>query len=333
MKLALQHFPEGAEQHLNHPSHAKPGIAPIADRLHVVTMMSNPLRWRSRYTNYWKFQKHVEDSGAILHTVEVAFGDRKHEVTERGNPNHTQLKTTDEVWHKENAMNIGISRLPAEAKYIATIDSDMTFARTDWAQETMHLLQHYPVIQMYSHLKDVGPEAQPVSDYTAVSFVHLRNKQNEQDYPKQEQRGWGCPGGAWAYTREALNGIGGLMDWVIVGSGDYYMAKALYGELADILNLANYHPAYKELAFAWEENAVRHIKRSVGVMPGLMLHYWHGPKSKRGYELRPQFLVNSKFNPVTDIKKDSQGLFVLTEHNPGLRDWLRNTARLRNEDE
>ena len=67
---------------VDHPSQARPGIHALPDRLHVVTMLENPLRWHSRYWNYWMFERECEAAGAILYTAEVAFGERHFEVTE-----------------------------------------------------------------------------------------------------------------------------------------------------------------------------------------------------------------------------------------------------------
>jgi hypothetical protein len=53
----------------------------------------------------------VRSGGSDLYTAEVAFGERHFEVTEAGNPRHLQLRTTSEIWHKENALNLLIQRL------------------------------------------------------------------------------------------------------------------------------------------------------------------------------------------------------------------------------
>jgi len=98
---------------IDHRSHAQSHIHPFPDRLHVVTAISNPQRFRSRYELFWAFEKRVRDSGAILHVAEVAFGGRPFEVTEPGNPNHLQLRTGFELWHKENALNLLIANGPA----------------------------------------------------------------------------------------------------------------------------------------------------------------------------------------------------------------------------
>jgi hypothetical protein len=155
---------------VDHPSQARPGLHVLPDRLHVVTMLENPLRWRSRYWNYWMFERECEAAGAILHTAEVAFGERHFEVTQPGNPRHLQLRTTSEIWHKENALNLLMQRLPAEAKYVAWIDADVKFNRPDWAQETLQLLQHYDVLQMFSHAQDVGPNYEPLA--TTPGFLY-----------------------------------------------------------------------------------------------------------------------------------------------------------------
>ena len=124
-----------------HQSHARADIQPLADSLHVLTMLENPLRWQARYRNYWMFERHVEQSGAILYTCEIAFREREFEITRAGNPRHLQLRASSELWRKENALNLLAARLPADAKYLAWIDADVQFARPDWAQETLHLLQ------------------------------------------------------------------------------------------------------------------------------------------------------------------------------------------------
>jgi len=137
----LQHHVGDESAHsIEHPSQAQPGVQAFPDRLHVVTMLVNPLRWHSRYWNYWMFEHECAAAGAILYTAEVAFGERQFEVTQAANPRRLQLRTAHEIWHKENALNLLIQRLPTDAKYVAWIDADVKFNRPDWAQETLQLL-------------------------------------------------------------------------------------------------------------------------------------------------------------------------------------------------
>ena len=57
--------------HIDHVSQARPGIQPFPARLYVVTAISNPCRYRSRYNLCRAFEKHCADSGAILYIVEM----------------------------------------------------------------------------------------------------------------------------------------------------------------------------------------------------------------------------------------------------------------------
>jgi hypothetical protein len=303
-------------------------------------MLENPLRWRSRYANYAKFERHMEDSGAILYTCEIAFGQRSFEITEAGNPRHLQIRAEQEPWryenwHKEGALNLTIQRLPADWKYVAWIDSDVHFVRTDWVQETMHLLQHYQILQMFSHAQDIGPDDEPIR--TSYGYVY---KRDEVPYSKPNSYyGIGYPHGVlqthpgfcWASRRDALNQLGGLIDWGILGSGDWLMASALFGEINRALG-SNYHPNYVRWCKIWEARAEKYIQQNVGTMPGLVLHRWHGKKKDRNYDTRWKLLVEQQFDPELDMKRDTNGLYVVTDRNQKIRDGLRMFAKLRKED-
>ena len=69
---------KGAKARIISTTHRGAGqkIHTFPDKLHVVTMLENPLRWRSRYWNYWMFERECAAAGAILYTAEVAFGGR-----------------------------------------------------------------------------------------------------------------------------------------------------------------------------------------------------------------------------------------------------------------
>jgi hypothetical protein len=58
----------------------------------------------------------------------------------------------------------------------------------------------------------------------------------------------------------------------------------------------------------------------------------HGSTINRAYNQRWKLLGRTGFDPDLDLKRDWQGLWQLTDHNPELRDGLRAYARLRDED-
>ena len=69
----------------------------------------------------------VEAAGAILYTAEVAFGERHFEVTRgRAIRGIYSCGRRARSGTRENALNLLMQRLPAEAKYIAWIDADVS---------------------------------------------------------------------------------------------------------------------------------------------------------------------------------------------------------------
>lgn len=297
--------------------------------LYVVTCISNPVRYKSRYDLYWKFKKHVEDAGAILYTTEMAFGDRPHVLTERDNPRHVQVRSFFELWSKENMLNLAIQALPDDWEYVAWVDADLQFVRPDWLQETVEQLQHYHFVQMFSHAQDIGPQFEPMKSHTGFVYDWYH-------FPQRTAKGgyatFSHPGYAWAARREALDAVGGLIDHGILGSGDRHMACGLIGKMEHSYN-ANVHPNYKEVCLEWQRRAEKFVKRDIGYVSGTINHYWHGSKANRLYNDRWQILVEHQFDPYRDIFKDTQGLWQLDDDKIGLRDSIRRYFRSRHEDD
>lgn len=302
-----------------HDHHGEP------HKLHVVTAISNPWRYRSRYELYQNFAKRVHDAGAVLWTVETAFGRRPYEVTSCDNPQHIQLRTTHELWLKENMLNLAIQRLPQSWKYVAWVDADVDFVRHDWVTETLNLLQHYHVVQMFSSALDLDPQEQPFHKHTGFVYSYANGLGGNRSYSNWH------PGFAWAIRREAFDDLGGLIDFAVLGSADRHMATALIGRVEQTLH-KELTPDYTSRLIQWQQRALKYVQRNIGFMPGTVLHHWHGKKADRRYRSRWEILVRNKFDPKCDLKRDWQGLWQLTDRSYKLRDDIRNYFSSRNED-
>lgn len=275
-------------------------------KLHVIAVISNPLRWQSRLRLFKEFEARMLKSPNVeLHVVELAFGNRKFVATDKHNQNHTQLRTYDEWWHKENLINIGISKLPRNWKYVAWIDADVEFLNKNFARECIAQLQHYQVIQMFSHALDLGPGMENVQTHNGFVWSYLTGKPRpKKGYPYAH---WHS-GYAWAARREAIDYLGGLYD-VSFGSGDHLMAWALLND--GVRHLNGQSPGYIESLADWQRRAEKFIKRDIGFMNGTILHHWHGRKVDRQYTSRYLTLKKYQFDPYTDLKKDWQGVYTL----------------------
>lgn len=321
----------------------------------VITVLSNPIRYKRRYELYWRFEEMCRHAGVNLITVEQAFGHRPFMVTRHDNPMHLQVRSVEELWHKENMINMGVkhaSRVGAErnipVREVAWVDADCraTRAPRDWFEETWHQLQHYQFVQMWENLIDLDinfnpiGEAQPgfMANYVKYGTPNpdafrAIEAQNEYDYGGATKI-FGRPGLAWAANIDAFNAVGGLIDYSILGAGDWYMAHGLVGSLISARSEYSDGP-YLTKMLQWQERAQKWIRRDVGYVPGTVYHDFHGRKALRFYGSRGKILSDAKYNPETDIKYDQYGMLQLDswdERQLKLRDGIRGYFRARNED-
>ena len=314
-------------------------------KFYVIAVCSNPVRYQTRWDLFKKFEQHVAELGGKLVIVEQAFGHREFQLTHSHNPHHIQLRTDHELWHKENMINIGVNRLTAidpNWEYVAWIDGDISFQRKDVFKETAQQLQHYDIVQMFSHVVDTGPQHEYIQQNSGFVYMYHQNlcyapqTNGHGGYyaaPTHGQTFW-HPGYAWAARRRFFDKIQ-LLDQAVLGAGDHHMALALIGQAARSLP-GQCSPAYKEMVLAWEKQAGHAFQRNIGYVPGLINHYWHGSKSNRKYIERWKIITKNQFNPWTDLVKDSYGLYRLNmchgERSIRLRDDIRLYFRQRNED-
>lgn len=302
-----------------------------------MTMISNPIRFASRYRLYEKFARHMQESGVQLWTAEAAFGDRPFTVTQPDNPRHLQVRSFDELWHKENALNLLAERLPYDWQYIAWIDADIEFThwRGDhsWVSETVHALQHYMVVQLFQNAIDLGPNGEALQTHHGFVWSYLSGRPRRIGYGLNHWH----PGFAWAARREAWDSIGGLIDVGILGAGDNHMGYGFIGEIDTPYSVnQSVNPEYLEHLRLWQSRAERYVRRDLGFIHGTILHNWHGKKKDRRYNDRWKILVDHQFTPRADVKRDYQGLWQLDDHGDlrsiRLRDDIRAYFRSRNED-
>jgi len=297
-------------------------------QLHVIAVVSNPVRYQSRYELYRQFARHMAQSGANFYTVELAFGERPWEVTTAGNPKHLQLRTSTEIWHKENMVNLGLTHLlPSDWRYMAWVDADIHFHREDWIEETLQQLQHHQVVQMWQQAVDLGPTGQTLQVHQSFASMYLSGASMKQGGAYTHWH----PGYAWAARREAIEAVGGLMEFPILGAADHHMAWALLDKGVE-MTPKTVTPAYRDHIQAWQDAAVYAIKKDIGFVSGTILHYWHGKKRDRRYVDRWQILVKHRYDPNKDLVRDIRGVLKLTQAGLRMRDDIRAYFRARGED-
>jgi len=221
--------------HLKHPDAHVPWSQWSEEQtLCVVIPYSNPFRWRTRRELVNDAIRHL---GALpnihLVVVELAYGDRPFEVT-GGRDTDVQLRTSGELWHKEQLINLGVQRFPAGWKYGAYVDGDFHFSRYDLALETIHQLQHHDFVQMFSSYADLtgetyGTGQRPLRTNNGFAYNYVqrgyqpptgfssggwKTKAVADGYysamMQSASRGVGATGGAWAWRRSSYDTAAGM---------------------------------------------------------------------------------------------------------------------------
>lgn len=289
-----------------------------SDLLHVIAVSFNPRRFKSHYANYTAFEKHMLEAGVQLTVVECAYGDIPHQFGDNDLINHVPVYAKNPIWVKENLINIGISRLPRDWKYVAWIDADILFERGDWASEIVYALQHYDFVQPWSDCLDLDAGG-GIMGKPHKSFCHQwLNDPKTCSMMGKSGYTFAHPGYAWAATRNALENLGGLIETAALGSGDHHMSLALIGK-AELSIPAGVTDAYRSPILRWQDRANRHVQGNIGTVPGTIRHAYHGNKSNRNYIGRWDILKKHAFDPFEDLKTNTSGVYELSGNKPALK--------------
>ena len=300
--------------------------------LHVIGVVSNPMRFESRVRLFREWEKEMLSTPHVkLYLVELAYNDMHFELTDAKNPHHLQLHSHQIIWHKENMINLAVRHLlPKDAKYICWCDADIHFRNPGWALETIHQLQLYPVVQPWSDCIDLGFRGNIVQHFESFCSIH-RKEIRKQRWPGEPYK-YAHSGFAWACTRYFWENVKGLMDFPILGSADHHMAWAMIGDVKSSVH-GGMSQSFKDRANRWQADACRvTYGDSIGYVMGRIEHHFHGPKAKRKYRERWQIFIDNKFDPDQDLAYDSNGLlYVLNK--PRLLQDIKEYFIQRSEDE
>lgn len=295
--------------------------------LHVVLVVSNPCEYGRR----WELARECErrmlaTDGVVVYVVEMVYGDQAFRVTSRDEPRHLQVRTDSApLWHKENMVNMGVQKLlPDDWSAFAWIDADVEFDSPHWPSDALEVLQKHDVAQLFSVALDMDRAGRTMNVFHGFGFQHARGHEHC-------SRGADLfhPGYAWAMTRRAYERLGGLSQRSILGSGDTQMALALLGSSVSIP--ADAHPNYRA---AMRDLVSRSSGLSLGYVPGVLSHHFHGTKENRRYEDRWSILTRHGYDPDTHVYVDSCGVLAPTATCPsGLLADIMQYFRDRKEDD
>ena len=299
--------------------------------LDIILPISNPRQFETRSRLFHQTYEKIKASKGNfrLWVVEGAFGNRPFDT--EGMENAIQVRLDDELWHKENLINIAIAHLPEDYQYVAWIDADISFLNDDWITQTVDALQHHPVVQPWSDCIHFGPKNEILHTHKSFGWCN----QTGQAEWKQGAKNYGPfwhPGFAWAARREVIEATNGLIDQAVLGSADHHMAKGWCNSAQETYP-EGINENYKQMVLDWQEKAYKVVRGDIGYVAGTIEHFWHGRLVDRKYQERWDILKQHDFNPIKHLVKDLKGVLHFTEEVAfELRRDIRNYFVARQED-
>lgn len=267
-----------------------PEISPIpVSRLAAVACHFNPGNYTRPRENFLRFRDLFR--GCDLFTVEVSFdGYFRLDATWQIAADQRHI-----MWQKEQLLNWSFRHVPPGYDAIAWIDADLIFLNPNWAEQTLDQLGRYPVAQLFETCRYIDRDGRQTREIP--SFLSRRN---------DPSRRCGAPGGAWAARRDLITRYG-LYARNIVGGGDQTFAHALFGLTDSQVEQATPRAMFVH-ARHWQTGLRREIRGRVGLVPGDVVHLYHGSLKQRGYATRRRILFDADYDPAHDIREGSNGL-------------------------
>jgi len=305
--------------------------------LYVVSVVANPLSWNSRSKLFHEFvsrmlkkREELKSEYALeLCIVECLYENQTSFIAEdlRASVNYTSVNSKSVVWNKENLVNIGISNLPADWKYVAWVDGDISFLNEDWVKDTIETLDSSAICQLWTEAHDLGQDGRVMLKHRSfcsqVSEARLCQKM-------KLYTTWHS-GYAWGATKQAIEAIGGLYDKGILGSADNYMAWALVGRLDLLVTNRQISAGELDFLYKWQERALQ-FRNSLAAVPGTIEHHYHGTKKSRGYSWRWKIAATHDFEPTEDVSYNADGVLEFAGNKPNLESAVLDYFQSRDED-
>lgn len=285
----------------------------------------NPLGLASRYENFCVFYQRMMQQNANILFAEQALHDRAFQLDAIVNETQLPVRVTNPhiLWQKENLLNLLLKELPDDCDKVCWVDTDILFQHEGWQADICDALQKHHVVQGYS-FGAMLPKGIEFVDSIDINSFPIRFDDCSRVYGymcgqlhPNIQQGNGHPGFVWAARRETLEamataGFPPFYNECVMGGADFLMARATtYHQYApDIcerfsrFQVASYFP----WAQAWSDN----VEFSIGYVPNLLYHLYHGKMSNRNHEARIKTLQDLDYDPKLDLKMEDNGLWSVT---------------------
>lgn len=300
------------------------------------------------FLNFGASTKRVEDfkafldklsqqtDGATILVVECVLEGIPFGVTNATNPLHIRLTTPSPIYLKQNLINVGVSKLPSDWKYVAWIDEGAEFLDPQWLRKTVQALKKHKVVQLFDRLYLTNKEGKMEYEVPGFAKRYLQktlarpdklavNNAGESSATSNcarsfaDSRMWksvgeidGEYGLGWATSRKTWEMLDGLLDIAIGGGGDVYMAYSFVGQLKKCGLSVTSEPYHLQLQ-SWAARAAELIQKNIGYVKGIAQRPRSADDSDDFFVNGEKILSESTYDPNRDLKRDLQGLYMYAD--------------------
>lgn len=242
----------------------------------------------------------------------------------------THFSAVDVMWHKERLLNLIIAELPAHYTKVAWVDADVIFPDDRWYDRASELLDSYNLAQLFDDARRLDNDGRVADTVWGIAGYVARGGPN----PFSFGQSLASPGLAWGAKRSLL-AAHGLLDVMILGAADTYMALAAYGALDVTTNvrMKELSPGLDRVRRSWLQRFSADVRGRVGYLRTTAIQLGHGTTERRRYGERLDILTRHDFDPALDIAPGDGGVWRWSSAKPSLHAEVAGYFRDRREDE
>lgn len=297
--------------------------------LWAITSYFNPMRYQRRLRNYHRFRDALQ---VPLVTVQLSYDGQVDLDTDDADI-LLSISDGEVLWQKERLLNVALKALPPPCRYVAWIDCDVLFLRSDWAEATARALDEHAMVQPFRNATYLDRDGRFERVRHSITSGVADGLEPVQclTFPSATLPGPYASGLAWAARRELLDRHG-FFDANIIGGGDKAMLCAAYDCCETVIDQHALNPAQTRRYLEWAVPFRAEVGDRVSYVEGEIVHLWHGESARRGLRVRQQRLSGLGFDPYTDIAIDEDGSWRWSSDKPALHRYLREYFASRVED-
>ena len=301
---------------------------PNEKSLGVVCCYFNPYNYKSKKDNFLVFFKKTSRQVNNLLVVELIYKNQKHSLPSE--INSLKVYSDQILWHKENLLNIGISKLIYQGyENIAWLDADVIFNNSHWPGETVEKLQRSNLCQLFSTSRQYINKDDSVYRDGCVKYWKISG--STQSINTVYKTGY-----AWASKSSILQSCK-LYDKAILGGGDSLLWNASFSKGFNLYGIMQNHPilklrlpSYFQDYFNWSKEWGELIKGKVDCNDDTISSLHHGRIKNRKYIKRYELLKKHDYCPIGDTYYDES---ILKCNNKKLTNDINKYFFYRNEDD